>query len=169
MAGVLALLGLLLVLLLGTPTFRAELTPEGLSLSAEAQSQGLSLKAGGLWNAQGFFPQLSASWTPQVRTCTITFTTDSLSCILVKPGQELREGDLIGYARAEARDRIAWLEARLPEVEDEALRAEVLAEIQRLRKENEVRALIPGKVLAVEVEQVRQGLSVRIQVLSEKP
>ena len=169
MAGVLALLGLLLVLLLGTPTFRAELTPEGLSLFAEVQSQGLSLKAGGLWNAQGFFPQLSASWTPQVRTCTITFTTDSLSCILVKPGQELREGDLIGYARAEARDRIAWLEARLPEVEDEALRAEVLAEIQRLRKENEIRALIPGKVLAVEVEQVRQGLSVRIQVLSEKP
>jgi hypothetical protein len=169
MAGVLALLGLLLVLLLGTPTFRAELTPEGLSLFAEVQSQGLSLKAGGLWNAQGFFPQLSASWTPQVRTCTITFTTDSLSCILVKPGQELREGDLIGYARAEARDRIAWLEARLPEVEDEALRAEVLAEIQRLRRENEVRALIPGKVLAVEVEQVRQGLSARIQVLSEKP
>jgi len=170
MAGVLALLGFALVLLLsGTPTFRAELTPEGLSLSAEAQSQGLSLKAGGLWNSQGFFPQLSASWTPQVRTCTITFTTDSLSCILVKPGQELREGDLIGYARAEARDRIAWLEARLPGVEDEALRAEVLAEIQRLRKENEVRALIPGKVLAVEVEQVRQGLSVRIRVLSEKP
>jgi hypothetical protein len=169
MAGVLALLGFALVLLLGTPTFRAELTPEGLSLSAEVQSQGLSLKAGGLWNPQGFFPQLSASWTPQVRTCTITFTTDSLSCILVKPGQELREGDLIGYARAEARDRIAWLEARLPEVEDEALRAEVLAEIQRLRKENEVRALIPGKVLAVEVEQVRQGLSVRIRVLSEKP
>jgi len=169
MAGVLALLGLLLVLLLGTPTFRAELTPEGLSLLAEVQSQGLSLKAGGLWNPQGFFPQLSASWTPQVRTCTITFTTDSLSCILVKPGQELREGDLIGYTSAEARDRIAWLEARLPEVEDEALRAEVLAEIQRLRRENEVRALIPGKVLAVEVEQVRQGLSVRIQVLSEKP
>jgi hypothetical protein len=169
MAGVLALLGLLLVLLLGTPTFRAELTPEGLSLFAEVQSQGLSLKAGGLWNAQGVFPQLSASWTPQVRTCTITFTTDSLSCILVKPGQELREGDLIGYTSAEARDRIAWLEARLPGVEDEALRAEVLAEIQRLRKENEVRALIPGKVLAVEVEQVRQGLSVRIQVLSEKP
>jgi hypothetical protein len=169
MAGVLALLGLALVLLLGAPTFRAELTPEGLSLSAEAQSQGLILKAGGLWNAQGFFPQLSASWTPQVPTCTITFTTDSLSCILVKPGQELREGDLIGYSSAEARDRIAWLEARLPEVEDEALRAEVLAEIQRLRRENEVRALIPGKVLAVEVEQVRQGLSVRIQVLSEKP
>jgi len=169
MAGVLALLGLLLVLLLGTPTFRAEMTPEGLSLSAEAQSQGLSLKAGGLWNAQGFFPQLSASWTPQVPTCTITFTTDSLSCILVKPGQELREGDLIGYASAEARDRIAWLEARLPEVDDEALRAEVLAEIQSLRRENEIRALIPGKVLAVEVEQVRQGLSVRIQVLSEKP
>jgi len=169
MAGVLALLGLLLVLLLGTPTFRAELTPEGLSLSAEAQSQGLSLRAGGIWNAQGFFPQLSASWTPKVPTCTITFTTDSLSCILVKPGQELREGDLIGYARAEARDRIAWLEARLPEVEDEVLRAEVLAEIQRLRKESEVRALIPGKVLAVEVEQVRQGLSVRIQVLSGKP
>jgi len=168
MAGVLALLGLALVLLLGTPTFRAELTPEGLSLSAEAQRQGLSLKAGGLWNAQGFFPQLSASWTPQVPTCTITFTTDSLSCILVKPGQELREGDLIGYASAEARDRIAWLEARLPEV-DEALRAEVLAEIQRLRREDEIRALIPGKVLAVEVEQVRQGLSVRIQVLSEKP
>ena len=163
------MLGLLLVLLLGTPTFRTELTPEGLSLSAEAQSQGLALKAGGLWNAQGFFPQLSASWTPQIPTCTITFTTDSLSCVLVKPGQVLREGDLIGYASAEARDRIAWLEARLPEVEDEALRAEVLAEIQRLRKENEVRALIPGKVLAVEVEQVRQGLSVRIQVLSEKP
>ena len=168
MAGVLALLGLALVLLLGTPTFRAELTPEGLALSAEAQSQGLSLKAGGLWNAQGFFPQLSASWTPQVPTCTITFTTDSLSCILVKPGQEIHEGDLIGYASAEARDRIAWLEARLPEV-DEALRAEVLAEIQRLRREDEIRALIPGKVLAVEVEQVRQGLSVRIQVLSGKP
>ena len=150
------------MLLLGTPTFRADLTPEGLSLSAEAQSQGLSLKAGGLWNAQGFFPQLSASWTPQVPTCTITFTTDSLSCILVKPGQELREGDLIGYARAEARDRIAWLEARLPEVEDEALRAEVLAEIQRLRKENEVRALIPGR--AIDVAKNQSGGVIRVEV-----
>jgi hypothetical protein len=156
------MLGLLLVLLLGTPTFRAELTPEGLAISAEAQSQGLSLKAGGLWNPQGFFPQLSASWTPQVRTCTITFTTDSLSCILVKPGQELREGDLIGYARAEARDRIAWLEARLPEVEDEALRAEVLAEIQRLRRENEVRALIPGK--AIDVAKIQSGGVIRVEV-----
>jgi hypothetical protein len=157
-----AILGVLLVLLLGTPTFRAELTPEGLSLSAEVQSQGLSLRAGGLWNAQGFFPQLSASWTPKVPTCTITFTTDSLSCILVKPGQELREGDLIGYARAEARDRIAWLEARLPEVEDEALRAEVLAEIQRLRRENEVRALIPGK--AIDVAKIQSGGVIRVEV-----
>jgi hypothetical protein len=156
------MLGLLLVLLLGTPTFRTELTPEGLSLSAEAQSQGLSLRVGGLWNAQGFFPQLSASWTPQVRTCTITFTTDSLSCILVKPGQELREGDLIGYASAAARDRTAWLEARLPEVEDEALRAEVLAEIQRLRKENEVRALIPGKV--IDVAKIQSGGVIRVEV-----
>jgi hypothetical protein len=156
------MLGLLLVLLLGTPTFRAELSPEGLSLSAEAQSQGLSLRVAGLWNPQGFFPQLTASWTPQVRTCTITFTTDSLSCILVKPGQELREGDLIGYARAEARDRVAWLEARLPEVEDEALRAEVLAEIQRLRKENEVRALIPGKV--IDVAKIQSGGVIRVEV-----
>jgi hypothetical protein len=157
-----AILGVLLVLLLGTPTFRAELTPEGLSLSAEVQSQGLSLKAGGLWNAQGFFPQLSASWTPQVPTCTITFTTDSLSCILFKPGQELREGDLIGYASAEARDRIAWLEARLPEVEDEALRAEVLAEIQHLRRENEIRALIPGKV--IDVAKNQSGGVIRVEV-----
>jgi len=155
-------LGLVLVLLLGAPTFQAELTPEGLSLSAEAQSQGLSLKAGGLWNAQGFFPQLSASWTPQIPTCTITFTTDSLSCILVKPGQEIHEGDLIGYASAEARDRIAWLEARLPEVEDEALRAEVLAEIQRLRRENEVRALIPGK--AIDVAKIQSGGVIRVEV-----
>jgi len=156
------MLGLLLVLLLGTPTFRADFNPEGLSLSVEAQNHGLSLRAGGLWNPQGFFPQLSASWTPQVRTCTITFTTDSLSCILVKPGQELREGDLIGYVRAEARDRIAWLEARLPEIEDEALRAEVLAEIQRLRKENEVRALIPGK--AIDVAKSQSGGAIRVEV-----
>ena len=162
MAGVLALLGLALVLLLGTPTFRAELTPEGLSLYAEAQSQGLSLRAGGLWNAQGFFPQLSAFWTPQVPTCTITFTTNSLSCILVKPGQDLREGDLIGYVSAEARDRIAWLEARLPEVEDEDLRAEVLAEIQRLRRENEVHALIPGKV--IDVAKIQSGGVIRVEV-----
>ena len=156
------MLGLLLVLLLGTPTFRADFNPEGLSLSVEAQNHGLSLRAGGLWNPQGFFPQLSASWTPQVRTCTITFTTDSLSCILVKPGQELREGDLIGYVRAVARDRIAWLEARLPEIEDEALRAEVLAEIQRLRKENEVRALIPGK--AIDVAKSQSGGAIRVEV-----
>jgi hypothetical protein len=159
-----AILGVLLVLLLGTPTFRAELTPEGLSLFAEAQAPGLSLRAGGLWNTQGFFPQLGASWTPtfQVPTCTITFTTDSLSCILVKPGQELRSGDLIGYARAEARDRIAWLEARLPEVEDEVLREEVLAEIQRLRRENEIRALIPGR--AIDVAKIQSGGVIRVEV-----
>jgi len=164
MAGVLALLGLVLVLLLGPPTFRAELNPEGLYLSAEAQSQGLTLRAGGLWNSEGFFPQLSFAWTPQVPTYTITFTTDSLSCVLVQPGQVLREGDLIGYASLATQERIAWLEKQLPEVEDEVLRAEVLEQIERLRRENEIRALIPGRVLTVEVEQANQVLRVRIQL-----
>ena len=160
----LALLGLVLVLLLGPPTFRAELNPEGLYLSAEAQSQGLTLRAGGRWNSEGFFPQLSFAWTPQVPTYTITFTTDSLSCVLVEPGQVLREGDLIGYASLAARERIAWLEKQLPEVDDEVLRAEVSEEIERLRRESEIRALIPGRVLALEVEQSHKALRVRIRV-----
>ena len=160
----LALLGLVLVLLLGPPTFRAELNPEGLHLAAEAQSQGLTLRAGGLWNNQGFLPHLSLTWVPQVPTYTIAFTTDSLSCVLVQPGQVLREGDLIGYASLATQERIAWLEKQLPEVEDEVLRAEVLEEIERLRRENEIRALIPGRVLSVEVEQANQVLRVRIQL-----
>jgi len=160
----LVVLSVLSVLLLWPLTFRAELTPEGLYLAAEAQSQGLTLKAGGLWNSEGFFPQLSFAWTPQVPTYTITFTTDSLSCVLVEPGQVLREGDLIGYASLATRERIAWLEKRLPKVEDEVLRAEVQAEIERLRRESEIRALIPGRVLTVEVEQANQILRVRIQL-----
>ena len=164
MAGVLALLGLVLVLLLGPPTFRAELNPSGMSLAVEASKDGLTLRAGGLWNGQAFLPQLSFAWTPQVRTYTITFTTDSLSCVLVEPGQVLREGDLIGYASLAARERIAWLEKQLPEVEDEVLRTEVLEEIERLRRENEIRALIPGRVLALEVEQAHKALRVRIQL-----
>ena len=164
MAGVLTLLGLVLVLLLGPLTFRAELTPEGLYLAAEAQSQGLTLKAGGLWNSEGFFPQLSFAWTPQIPTYTITFTTDSLSCVLIQPGQTLNEGDLIGYASKDARDRIEWLTTKLAEVEDEVLRAEVLEQIERLRRENEIRALIPGRVLALEVEQAHKALRVRIQL-----
>lgn len=167
MAGVLALLGLVLVFVLGTPTFRAELAPEGLSLSAEATNHGLTLKAGGLWNSQGFSPQLSLVWVPEVPTCTIEFTTDSLAGVLVRPGQVLREGELIGYTSLAAKSRIAELEKALVDVEDEILRAEVQAEIERLRRECEVRALIPGRVLAVEVEQVNQALRVRIQL--EKP
>ena len=167
MAGVLTLLGLALVLLLGAPTFQAELTPEGLHLSAEAQSHGLTLKAGGFWNSEGFFPQLSLTWVPQVSTCTITFTTDFPGGILVRPGQVIKEGDLIGYTSRAAKDRILELEKALVDVEDEVLRAEVLAEIERLRAESEVRALLAGRVLAVEVEQVNQALRVRIQL--EKP
>jgi len=167
MAGVLALLGLALVLLLGAPTFRAELTPEGLQVSAEASTEGLTLRAGGLWNGQGFSPQLSLVWVPQLPTCTITFTTDFPRGILVRPGQVLQEGDLIGYTSRAAKDRILELEKALEGVEDEVLRAEVLAEIERLRAESEVRALIPGRVLAIEVEQVNQALRVRIQL--EKP
>ena len=164
MAGVLALLGLVLVFLLGPPTFRAELNPEGLYLSAEASKEGLTLKAGGLWSGQALLPQLSFAWTPQIPTYTITFTTDSLSCVLIQPGQTLNEGDLIGYASKDARDRIEWLTTKLAEVEDEVLRAEVLEEIERLRRENEIRALIPGRVLALEVEQANQVLRVRIQL-----
>ena len=168
MAGVLALLGLALVLLLGVPTFRAELTPEGLQISAEASTtEGLTLRAGGLWNGQVFLPQITLSWTPTAPTCTITFTTDFAGGILVRPGQVIKEGDLIGYTSRAAKDRILELEKALEGVEDEVLRAEVQAEIERLRAESEVRALIPGRVLAIEVEQVNQVLRVRIQL--EKP
>jgi len=159
---VLFLLSLALVLSLGMPTLQAEFSSEGLLISAEATAQGLTVKAGGLWNFQGFSPQLSATWTPQVPTCTITFTTDSLSCVLVKPGQALKEGDLIGYASLAARERIAWLEKQLPEVDDETLRAEVSEEIQRLRRENEIRALIPGRVTQVALQQ--QSQVVRVEV-----
>jgi len=153
---------LALVLSLGISTLQAEFSSQGLFVSAEVTVQGLTLKVGGLWHSQGFSPQLSATWTPQVSVCTITFTTDSLSCVLVQPGQVLHEGDIIGYASAAVRDHIAWLEKQLSEVDDEALRAEVLAEVERLRKEGEIRALIPGRVTQVALQQ--QGQFLRVEV-----
>jgi len=162
---VLTLLGLVLVLLLGTPAFRAELTPQGLSFSAEAQNQNLTLRAGGLWTPQGFSPQFSFTWAPRVPTATISFTTDSLAAILVQPGQVLHPGNLIGYARLGAMERIATLERALAETEDELLQAEISEEIARLREENEIRALIPGKVRSLTVEQA--GRTLKVQILVE--
>lgn len=165
MAFLLMLMSLALLWWLGGPSaFQAALSPQGLTLSANASKEDLTLRADLTIDAQGLWPTLSASWSPPAPpTLTITFTTDSSTCILVQPGQVLQVGDLIGYASAEAQQRLAELTQRLPGVSDEFVRAEAQAEIERLRKTNEIRALIPGRILSVTVEQ--QGAALRVHIL----
>lgn len=157
---------LALVLWLGPPTLRLDWNGEALSLSLSAAQGSLAASAGVLWDPQGLRPQISATWTPTIPTAEITFTTDSLDCILVKPGQELQVGDLIGYSSAAVRERIEELTRKLPEVQDELVRAEALAEITKLKLDAQVRALIPGRVIAVNA--VQDGRILRVRVLVEK-
>lgn len=154
----------------GSPAFHATLSPQGLTLSAQTTRESLTLRADLTLTDQGLRPTLSAAWSPPAPpTLTITFTTDSPTCILVQPGQVLRVGDLIGYASAEAQQRLEDLTQRLPRVSDDLVRAEAQAEIDRLRKTNEIRALIPGRVLSVTVEQEDTRLHVRIRLAQGKP
>jgi len=157
---------LALVLWLGPPTLRLDWNGEALSLSLSAAQGSLAASAGVLWDSQGLRPQASATWTPAIPMAEITFTTDSLDCILVKPGQELQVGDLIGYSSAAVRERIEELTRKLPEVQDELVRAEALAEIAKLKLDGELRSLIPGRVIAVNA--VQDGRILRVRILVEK-
>lgn len=115
-------------------------------------------------------PEASLTYRPREEEpgVPITWTCDSLSCVLVRPGQVVREGELIGYVSMAARRRAEQLAELLPTVHDELLAAEVRAELERLARENEVHALVPGRVRTVEVEQVGNSLRVRV-VLSCRP
>ena len=163
----LAFFGLALVLWLGSPTYRVELQSTGLVFSAEAQRPGLSLQTSLSWDCQSFSPKVSFAFTPQVPTATISFETESLAGILVSEGQVLKEGDLIGYASLKAMARAKELQDKLASIEDEVVREEVLSEIERLREENEVRALIPGRVREIRVEQAGRSLRVQVVVARE--
>lgn len=160
------LLSVALIWALGGPAaLRAEMPP--VRLSAEAQRGAFSVRAALAFAEQGPVPEVALSFVPQCPTTTITFRTDSLSCVLVRPGQVLAEGDLIGYASAEIRARLEELLDRFSEVQDELVRAELAAEIDRLRAQNEIRALIPGRVLSVQLQQ--EGNEIRVQVLLQRP
>lgn len=167
------LLGLGLVLLFWlTPApahLSLSLAPQASAIYAEKTWTGemgtLSLRLG---LASGG-PEASLTYRPREEPgVPITWTCDSLSCVLVRPGQEVREGELIGYVSVAARRRAEQLAELLPTVHDELLAAEVRAELERLARENEVHALVPGRVRTVEVEQVGNSLRVRV-VLSCRP
>ncbi len=163
----LALFGLALVLWLGSPTYRVELQSTGLVFYAEVQRPGLSLQTSLSWDFQSLSPKVSFAFTPQVPTATISFETESLAGILVSEGQVLKEGDLIGYVSPRAMARAKELSARLPLIDDDIVRAEAMSEIERLRRENEVRALIPGRVREIRVEQAGRSLHVQVVVARE--
>lgn len=141
------------------PTFEAGVSPAGVTVAVATPNLRAEVTAG-----DRLCPKVSVVWTFACSaSATLTFTTDSLAGVLVKPGQVLREGDLIGYASATTPQRIAELTRKLPEVQDELLRAEVEAELARLRL-GEIRALIPGRVVRVDLAQEGNVIRVRVEV-----
>ncbi len=125
----------------------------------------LTVRAGLAWGENGASPEVLVSYTPWTPMVTISWSCDSLACILVQPGQEITEGQLIGYISAKEQARAAALAERLPQIQDELVAAEVHAELGKITQENEIRALVPGRVLRVEVEQLGRTLKVRVLVL----
>ncbi len=106
---------------------------------------------------------------PSPPSVVIRFTTDGLEGVLVRPGQVIRVGDLIGIRSVgpAGAQRLAELKARAAQVTDDFLRAELQEEIARLSRELEVRALVAGRVLSVEVEQRETELDVIVRVQYE--
>ncbi|MEN3010304.1 MAG: hypothetical protein ABDI20_04915 [Candidatus Bipolaricaulaceae bacterium] len=146
-------------------TWQVHISPSGVIAEAEVMvSESLQAQASITVSPVVLWPKMGLKWTPPERTATITFTTDSLSCVLIRPGQILREGDLIGYASKAVLERTHELAHKLNDLHDEFLRAEVEAELTRLHKQNEIRALIPGRVLRVAVTQEGQVLRVNAEV-----
>ena len=95
----------------------------------------------------------------------IQFTTDSLQGILVEKGDQIQEGQLIGFHSVATQEQIAQLEANLEGAQDELIKAELEAKIAELREQNEVRALVTGYVRSLWVEQVEGDLIAHLRVL----
>jgi len=102
---------------------------------------------------------------PKLPYVDIQFTTDSLPGILVRKGDVLQEGDLIGFHSAETQRQIEELQAKLGDEQDELIRAELQAKIAELQKQNEVHALVSGWVKSLWVEQVEEELTVHLRVV----
>lgn len=163
-----ALVLMTVAILTGTPTLILRSTPSETVLAVETDV----LRAECALGPQGIRPVLSftVSLPPrEAPTTTISFTTDSPTCVLVKPGDVIAVGDLIGYASAAALARINDLQQRLPLLEDEAILAEVEDELTRLRRANEIRALVAGRVTRVEMRQEKNELHVQLVVVLRVP
>lgn len=150
------------------PTLELALT-DTLALYARGEVQWpegtLAVRTGLVWGENGARPEVLVSYAPWTPTATISWSCDSLACILVRPGQEITAGQLIGYVSAREVARAAALAERLPQIQDELVIAEVREELEKIAEENEIRALVSGRVLRVEVEQLGRGLKVRVVVL----
>jgi hypothetical protein len=139
------------------PTFTAQATtnlgPLKLSYST---SWGRSLSS-----KLGFDMELK----PKESWVEVQFTTDSLQGILVRQGQTIEEGELIGVHSLEVQEQLRQLEANLAKEQDELIKAELQAKIKELREKNEVHALVSGWIGALWVEQVEDLLTVHLRVV----
>jgi hypothetical protein len=95
----------------------------------------------------------------------VQFTTDSLKGILVERGEQVREGDLLGFHSLEVQEQLRQLEANLAKEQDELIKAELQAKIKELKEKNEVHALVSGWIGALWVEQVEDLLTVHLRVV----
>ena len=153
--------------MLASPTWSLAVTDSlRVAVSSEIQwpEGALAVRAGAAWGEHGPRPEVFVSYTPRTPVVTISWTCDSLACILVRPGDVIEEGQLIGFVSAAAQARAAALAERLPQVHDPLVAAEILAELERISRENEIHALVPGRVVRVEVEQIGSTLRVRLLV-----
>ena len=106
---------------------------------------------------------------PQLPYVKVQFTTDSLQGILVRKGQMVEEGQLIGFHSVKTQQEIAKLEENLETTEDELIRAELRKKIEELREQNEVHVLVSGYVESLWVEQIEGDLIAHLKVVLVRP
>ena len=95
----------------------------------------------------------------------IQFTTDSLQGILVRKGDTITEGQLIGFHSVVVQEEIQQLQRNLQETQDELIKTELEERIQELKAANEVHALVGGYIESLWVEQVEGDLIAHLRVI----
>jgi biotin carboxyl carrier protein len=100
-----------------------------------------------------------------VQTVEVQFTTDSLDGVLVKEGQRVREGQLLGVKSVEIQQKIRELENRLAQPQDELIQAEIQQKIDELKQQNEIHSLVSGYIRAIWFEQRERELTAHLLVV----
>jgi multidrug efflux pump subunit AcrA (membrane-fusion protein) len=99
------------------------------------------------------------------QTVEVRFTTDSLKGVLVKEGQWVKQGQLLGIKSIEIQEEIKELENRLKQPQDELIQAEIQQKIEELRGQNEIRSLVSGYIRAIWFEQRERELTAHLLVV----